>query len=104
MIERYRDSAAWTLLSAATKRQRENIFLHVMQSAGTQHSAKITSTTIIAGRERRAATPAQARNFLDAPCAGLFRWAADARLVKADPTVGVKNPPRKKGGGFQAVE
>jgi len=100
LIERYRDSATWTRLSAATKRQRENIFLHVMQSAGMQHFAKITSTTIIAGRERRAATPAQARNFLDA-MRGLFRWAADARLVKADPTVGVKNPPRKKGGGFR---
>jgi integrase len=100
LIERYRDSAAWARLSQATKRQRENIFLHVVQSAGTQPFAKITSTTIIAGRERRAATPAQTRNFLDA-MRGLFRWAADARMVKADPTIGVKNPPRKKGSGFR---
>jgi hypothetical protein len=45
------------------------------------------------GRDRRANTPAQARNFLDA-MRGLFRWAVKARLVKIDPTVGVDNPPR----------
>ena len=97
LIERYRDSAAWTTgLSAATRRQRENIFLHVIETAGEQSFAKITAAIIVAGRDRRAATPAQARNFLDA-MRGLFRWAVDARMAKADPTAGVKNPPRKKG-------
>ena len=41
----------------------------------------------------------QARHFLDA-MRGLFRWALKAGLVKADPTVGVDNPPRKSGEGF----
>ena len=101
LIERYRDSAAWTTgLSAATRRQRENIFLHVIETAGEQSFAKITAAIIVAGRDRRAATPAQARNFLDA-MRGLFRWAVDARMAKADPTAGVKNPPRKKGPGFR---
>ena len=100
LIERYRDSSAWSLLSIATKRQRENIFEHVIKTAGDQPLSKITSATILAGRERRAATPAQARNFLDA-MRGLFRWAADARMVKADPTISVKNPPRKTGPGFK---
>lgn len=100
LIERYRETAAWSHLSVATKRQRENIFLHVIDTAGAQPLAKITRATIIAGRERRAATSAQARNFLDA-MRGLFRWAADAGMVKADPTIGVKNPPRKKGPGFR---
>ena len=54
-----------------------------------------------AGKERRAATPAQARNFLDA-MRGLFRWALKAGLVRVDPTVGVNNPPRKRGDGFIA--
>jgi integrase len=31
---------------------------------------------------------------------GLFRWALDAGLVKTDPTLGVKNPSRRKGAGF----
>src|SRR5439155_1343200 len=61
---------------------------------------KIDTATIIAGRERRAGTPAQARNFLDA-MRGLFRWAKDAQHVRTDPTAGVKNPKRKKGPGFK---
>jgi len=31
---------------------------------------------------------------------GLFRWALEAGMVKADPTGGVGNPPRRKGDGF----
>ena len=100
LIERYRETTAWSRLSAATRRQRENIFLHVLETAGNQPISRIKPVTIIAGRERRAATPAQARNFLDA-MRGLFRWAADARMVKVDPTISVKNPSRKKGPGFR---
>lgn len=72
LIERYRNSLAWAPLSPATKRQRENIFVHVIETAGAQNCAKITSAAIIAGRDRRKNTPAQARNFLDA-MRGLFR-------------------------------
>jgi integrase len=100
LIERYRETtAAWTDLSVATRRQRENIFAHVLETAGKQPFAKITTATIMAGRDRRAATPSQARHFLDA-MRGLFRWAVKARLVKVDPTAGVDNPPRPKTDGF----
>jgi integrase len=100
LIERYRDSLAWAPLSAATKRQRENICVHVIETAGAQNCAKITRAAIIAGCDRRKNTPAQARNFLDA-MRGLFRWATDAGFVRSDPTAGVKNPPRKAGQGFR---
>jgi integrase len=99
LVARYRETTAWMALSAATRRQRENIFLHVLETAGTQPFAQITTATILAGRERRVKTPSQARNFLDA-MRGLFRWAAAAQHVKIDPTVGVNNPPRKAGPGF----
>jgi hypothetical protein len=99
LIARYRETTAWAALSAATRRQRENIFLHVIETAGAKPFAKITPEIIMAGRERRASTPAQARNFLDA-MRGLFRWAAEAKLVKHDPTLGVRNPPRKASDGF----
>jgi site-specific recombinase XerD len=89
----------WSGLSAATRRQRDNIFLHVLETGGGQPFAKITAKHIADGRERRAGTPAQARNFLDAMRA-LFKWAAAAEHVKTDPTLGVENPPRKAGGGF----
>jgi integrase len=99
LIGRYREASAWAELSAATRRQRDNIFRQVLESAGGQPLARITTSTIIAGRERRAKTPFQARHFLDA-LRGLFRWALDAGMVKIDPTAGVKNPARRKSRGF----
>jgi integrase len=99
LIERYRETTSWSYLSAATRRQRENIFAHVLETAGQQPFVKITTSTIMAGRDRRAATPSQARHFLDT-LRGLFRWAVKARLVKIDPTAGVDDPPRAKGDGF----
>ncbi|HEY9537595.1 MAG TPA: tyrosine-type recombinase/integrase [Kiloniellaceae bacterium] len=99
LVTRYRETTDWSALSQATRRQRDNIFKHVLETAGREHYSKITQATIIAGKERRASTPAQARNFLDA-MRGLFRWAVKAKFVKADPTAGVANPPRKTGAGF----
>ncbi len=100
LIARYRETALWMTLSAATRRQRENIFRRVLETGGNQPFAKITTATITAARDRRALTPAQARNFLDT-MRGAFRWALDAKLISTDPTAGVKNPPRKKGPGFR---
>ena len=99
LIARHRETTEWAALSVATRRQRENIFAQVVESAGSQPFAKITTATIMAGRERRAKTPNQARHFLDA-MRGLFRWAAKAQMVKSDPTAGVTNPPQRKGDGF----
>jgi Site-specific recombinase XerD len=102
LINRYRETSAYMGLSQATRKQRDNIFKHVIKSAGSSDYRKITRKTIVDGRERRAATPAQARNFLDA-MRGLFRWALEAELVGVDPTAGVKNPARPKdSGGFEA--
>jgi integrase len=95
-IERRPHGPIFTL---ATRRQRENIFTHVLETAGQQPFARITTAVIMAGRDRRANTPFQARHFLDA-MRGLFRWAVKARLVKVDPTVGIDNPPRPTTEGF----
>jgi integrase len=99
LITRYQETSAWKGLSQATRRQRDNIFEHVLKSAGDQPFAKITTATIMAARDRRASTPAQARHVLDT-MRGLFRWAALANLVKVDPTLGVANPPQEQGDGF----
>jgi integrase len=101
LISRYRESEDWLILSAATRRQRENIFAHVLTAAGNKPIGTVDRTNIILGKERRAKTPAQARNFLDA-MRGLFKWAVNASLVHVDPTEGVNNPKRKKGDGFVA--
>jgi integrase len=101
LIARYRETATWQQdLSAATRRQRDNIFLHIIDNIGDVPIAAITKEKVIEGRDKRAVkTPAQARNFLDA-LRGLFRWAADSAHVKIDPTANVKNPKRKTGAGF----
>jgi hypothetical protein len=96
----YRQSSAWLNLSAATRRQRENILLHVMESPGCERIADITRAHIVSGRERRASTPAAARHFVET-MRGLFTWAVEAELVDADPTHGVK-VPRRKSDGFSA--
>lgn len=99
LIERYRETSPWFELSSATRRNRENHFKAAVATAGHQPYRSITEATIVAGMERRARTPAQARNWLDA-MRGLFRWAKSAKHVTVDPTDGVKNPKRKKGPGF----
>jgi len=99
--ERYRETSAWTDLSLATRRQRENIMLGVLKTAGAERATAVTKAHIVAGRDRRKDTPAQARNFLDA-MRGLFRWGVDAGHVKVDPTADVTNPARPKGEGFPA--
>ena len=99
LLARYRETSAWRDLSMATRRQRENIFKGVIAKAGGEPYRAVTRKSVTDGRDRRSATPAQARNFLDA-MRGLFGWALGADLVNVDPTAGVKNPKRKKGAGF----
>ncbi|TJU85619.1 MAG: integrase [Mesorhizobium sp.] len=101
LIARYRETGAYRGLSEATRRQRDNIFKGVVEKAGHVPYKAVTRKKIVDGREDRSSTPAQARNFLDA-MRGLFRWALDAEMVAIDPTAGVKNPSRPKGGGFEA--
>lgn len=100
--ERYRETGAWTDLSLATRRQRDNILAGVMKSAGAEAFVDIKRKDIETGKDRRRETPAQARNFLDA-MRGLFRWAAAAGHVSIDPTAGVENPRRRPNSdGFPA--
>jgi len=89
LIARYRDSAAWAALAPATRRQRDNIFLHVIESAGGEPYSRITRTVIAAGLNRRRATPWAALNFLKA-MRGLFRWAQEAGMIETNPTIGVR--------------
>lgn len=89
LVERYRDSSAWSALSTATRKQRDNIFRGVLESAGDAPYTDIDRKAIVAGRERRKATPAMARHFVET-MRGLFRWAVDAEIVSEDPTRDVK--------------
>jgi hypothetical protein len=99
LVVRYRETGDWQRLSLATRRQRENVLKQVLSSAGDKPVSRISTDTIATGRDRRIKTPFQARHFLDT-MRGLFRWAAKAKLVKADPTAGVEDPVMPKTEGF----
>ena len=99
LIDRYRQAPAWTALSLATRRQRENILRQVIKAAGAHDYKRITEAMIAAGRDRRGETPFQARHFLDT-MRGLFDWAKGAGFVKFNPAAGVKYPYLKSGEGF----
>jgi len=101
LVARYRETSDWSILSVATRRQRENIFQHVLETAGDKPFARIDAVAINAGIERRAKTPAPAHHFLET-MRGLFKWAKKAGMVKIDPTADVDAPRRKEGPGFPA--
>lgn len=101
LYERYHESAAWTRLSPATRRARENIFSHIMAVAGDKPFSAIGPKSIVGLRDDKRDTPNQARCYLDA-LRGLFRWAKDAKHVSCDPTRDIDNPERETGDGFIA--
>jgi site-specific recombinase XerD len=96
----YRQTDAWTNLSRATRRQRENIMKGALKTGGVQPLSKITGKVIKAGIDRRKGHAA--RHFLDT-MKGLFKWAVDAEHMKTDPTSG-KSVTKPKTKGFPVWE
>jgi integrase len=93
----HRQSRSWLDLSPATRKQRTNILKSVLERAENTLLSSIDKKAIIEGRDRRAATPFQARHFVDSMRA-MFQWAVENKLVPADPTVGVMvKKPKSKG-------
>lgn len=99
LLHSYRKSAAWSSLSAATRKQRDALFASFGDALAVQY-AEITRKEIAAGLQRRKETPFAANNWLKA-MRSLFRWALDEELVETDPTVGVR-PLKTKTDGFHA--
>lgn len=97
LVSKYRESIAWRQLALSTRKVRENIFKHIITSAGDAPFKNITRKTIQSGIDRRRETPAAARHFLDVT-RGLFRWALEADYVAHDPTAGIKvKKPKTEG-------
>jgi integrase len=93
----YRLDSAWTDLSLATRRQRENIMRPVLKTGGAEPLSRINKKAIEDGRKRRAATPSQAKHFVTA-MRQMFMWAVDCEppLARIDPTAGIVfKRPRK---------
>jgi integrase len=89
LVEHWKRSSDWAGTSPATRKQRDNILLHVLEKSGDRAVEDIDPAAIRAGREKRMATPAAANNFLKTVRA-LFRWAREEQLVAADPTLEIK--------------
>jgi integrase len=91
----YRQTNAWTDLSLATRRQRENIMRGVLKTAGDKPLSSITGAAIKQGIDRR--KPFAARHFIDT-LRGLYKWAVAAEHVASDPTAGkAVAKPKTKG-------
>lgn len=89
LVQMWQRSSDWTATEMATRKQRENILVHVLEKSGDRAIEDITVADIRAGREKRMATPHAANNFLKTMRA-LFRWAKEEQLVEVNPTLEVK--------------
>lgn len=84
LISRYMESGAWVTLSDGTRRQRSNIFKHVVEKNGDIEFTGIAGKHIRNRMDQMAKTPVQANNYLKA-MSGLFSWALKNEHVKANP-------------------
>jgi integrase len=93
----YRLDPAWTDLSLATRRQRENIMRPVLKTGGAEPLSRINKKAIEDGRKRRAATPTQAKHFVTT-MRQMFIWAVacEPPLARIDPTAGIVFKRSKK--------
>lgn len=89
LCDRWRESSKWHQTAKSTQRQRDNILKGILDAAGDEPYSAITKAHVIAGRERRMATPFAANNYLKTLKA-LFSWAKSADLIAIDPAVDVE--------------
>jgi integrase len=98
LVDEYTQSATFKGLAEATQSARGNILKGVVRTAGDARIAAISEETIRAGRDRRAATPAAANNFIKS-MSQLFEFAIEYKHATKNPTKGVTRlAPKKKGG------
>lgn len=97
LVDEWKLSSDWHQTKPATKRQRENILLNVLETAGSEQVSHITAAAVEKGRERRMKTPAAANNYLKTLRA-LFRWAKSVKHVSVNPTLEVEFLKNKTNG------
>lgn len=95
LIARYMESAEWTKLEPATRKQRSNIFHRIVEKTddsgrktGNEPFNLITRRAIMDGMEDRAETPAAANNYLKS-MSSLCKWAVRNGHMDFNPAEGV---------------
>lgn len=97
LIQQYKNSGEWLRLSKSTQRNRDNIFVGVIEQAGHVAFDDVDKAAVIRGRDRRKNKPFAARDYLKAVRA-LFKWAVANGHLENNPTEGVTSPtPKTKG-------
>ncbi|MCF1479404.1 tyrosine-type recombinase/integrase [Agrobacterium vitis] len=98
LVDKYQESAAFKGLKESTQANRRNILKVACKTGGKMIVSHIDRAAIAAGRDRRAATPHAAVNYMKV-MGYLFEWAVDAGYARENPVRGVKRP-RPKSRGF----
>jgi integrase len=87
-LREYRKSNVWLALADKTRSQRNSsVFNPIERKLGASQLSHWKTADIAAGRDAR--KPTMAKQYL-AALRGLFSWAAEAGLIKSDPTAGVR--------------
>jgi integrase len=97
LIEQYKRSAAFAALAQSTRENRDRIFAKLDDTGGDLRIEEIDRQMLMAGRDRRAATPAAANHFLKAMSV-LMEFALEAGLVDHNPVRDVKKINAKSEG------
>lgn len=100
LVERHMESARWSSLSVATRKQQGLFFQQAVSKSGNADYRSITRATIEKAIDKRKSTPFLANNFLKA-MRSLFSWAVTNNHMDVDPTVGVARV-KAKSDGFPA--
>lgn len=91
LVERYKASAKFAGLAKETQTHRAGILDRVVATAGDLRLTQITRAMIAEGRDRRAATPFAAINYLKI-MSQIFAFAVDAGYMANNPAKGIDRP------------
>ena len=97
LIQQYRKSATFATLAQSTRENRDRLFAGIDDTGGDLRIEEIDRRMLMAGRDRRAATPSAANHFLKAMSV-LMEFAVEAGLVDHNPVRDVKKISSKSEG------
>ena len=100
LFEEWKRSSDWGGTKPATKRQRENVMMRLIEKSENPPFKAITQKSIQDVREAMQDRPAAANNFIKTMRA-LYRWAEDAQHVEDNPAAKVRFIATKSD-GFRA--
>lgn len=97
LIQQYKQSAHFASLAQSTRENRDRIFASIDDTGGDLRIEEIDRQMLMAGRDRRAATPAAANHFLKAMSV-LMEFALEAGFIDHNPVRDVKKVSSKTEG------